>query len=131
MDWMNIVEQIFELIVYPLLGVIGVYLTYLLQTKIDEIKQKTTDETVKKYLDMLDSTVQSAVMATTQTYVDSLKAQGKFDMEAQKTAFKLTYDAVMKVLSDEAVKYITIAVGDIESYVANKIEASIKLSKNI
>ena len=131
MDWTKVLSQIFELIVFPLLSIVSVYLTYLISVKIKEIKQKTSDETAKKYLDMLDITIQNAVLATTQTYVDSLKKQGKFDAEAQKIAFKQTYDAVMKVLTDEAVKYINSSVGDLDTYVTNKIEASVKLNKNI
>ena len=131
MDWMNVLEQVFELVVYPVLSLAGVYLTYYIGVKIQEIKQKTNDETARKYLDMLDVTIQNAVLATTQTYVDSLKKQGKFDAEAQKEAFKLTYDAVMKVLTADAVKYITSAIGDLETYITNKIEADVKLSKSI
>lgn len=129
MDWMNVLEQTFELVVYPVLSLVGVYLTYLISVKIREIKQKTNDETAKKYLDMLDTTIQNAVLATTQTYVESLKKEGKFDAKAQKAAFKLTYDAVMKVLTTDAIKYITTAVGDLEIYITNKIEADVKLCK--
>lgn len=129
MDWMNFLEQLFELVVYPVLGIVGAYLTYLIKVKIDELKQKAENDTARKYLDMLDATIQSAVLATTQTYVDSLKKQNAFDEEAQKTAFKLTYDAVMKVLSDEATKYITEIVGDIEAYITTKIEADILITK--
>lgn len=131
MDWMLVLEQVFELIVYPVLSIAGIYLTYLIGVKIKELKQKTDDETAKKYLDMLNDTISNAVLATTQTYVDSLKKQGKFDAEAQKEAFKRTYDAVMQVLTDDAVKYITTAVGDLKTYITNKIEADVKLTKSI
>lgn len=131
MDWAVVLEQIFELIIYPVLSIAGIYLTYLISVKIKELKQKTKDETAKKYLDMLNETISNAVLATTQTYVESLKKQGKFDAEAQKAAFKQTYDAVMKVLTDDAVKYITETVGDLETYVTNKIEADVKLCKAV
>lgn len=131
MDWMNVLEQVFELVVFPVLSVAGIYLTYLISVKIKELKQKTNDEAAKKYLDMLNETISSAVLATTQTYVESLKKQGKFDVEAQKVAFKQTYDAVMKVLTDEAIKYLTTSVGDLETYITNKIEADVKLCKSM
>lgn len=131
MDWASVLEQVFELIVYPVLSVAGVYLTYLISVKIKELKQRSEDDMTKKYLDMLDITIQNAVLATTQTYVDSLKQQGKFDAEAQKIAFRQTYDAVMKVLTADAIKYVTIYVGDLETYVTNKIEADVKLSKSV
>ena len=131
MDWVKVLEQVFELVIYPVLSIAGIYLTFLIGVKIKELKQKTNNDTAKKYLDMLHRTISSAVLATTQTYVDSLKQQGKFDEEAQKIAFKQTYDAVMKVLTDEAIKYITTSVGDLETYVTNQIEAEVKLSKTI
>lgn len=129
MDWMTVLNQIFELVVYPVLGIAGVYLTYLIRVKINELKQKTTDELANKYLNMLNDTIQNAVLATTQTYVDSLKQQGKFDEEAQKVAFGLTYDAVMKVLGDDAVEYLNEFISDIKTYITTKIEAEIKLNK--
>ena len=129
MDWAQVLKQLFELVIYPVLGVTGIYLTYLIKVKIDELKQKTKDNTAKKYLDMLNNTISSAVLATTQTYVGALKKQGKFDEEAQKEAFKQTYEAVMKVLTEEAIKYITTSVGDLQTYVTNQIEAQVKLSK--
>ena len=131
MDWTQVLEQLFELLIYPVITITGIYLTYLIGVKIQELKQKANDETARKYLDMLNDTIQSAVLATTQTYVESLKKQGKFDEEAQKIAFKQTYDAVMKVLTDDAIKYITASVGDLETYVTNRIEADVKLSKGL
>ena len=130
MDWMNVVASLFELVIYPVLSIGGIYLTYLISVKIKELKQKTNDDTSKKYLDMLNDTIAAAVLATTQTYVEALKKEGKFDAEAQKKAFQQTYEAVMKVLTEEAVKYITTSVGDLETYVTNQIEAQVKLTKN-
>lgn len=126
---MNFVSQLFELIVYPVLSLTGIYLTYLISVKIKELKQKTNDDTTKKYLDMLNDTIASAVLTTTQTYVEALKKEGKFDLEAQKIAFAKTYEAVMKMLTDEAKKYIVESVGDLETYITNKIEAEVKLTK--
>ena len=130
MNWMNVLQNIFELIVYPVLSIGGIYLTFLISVKIKELKQKTNDDTAKKYLDMLNDTIAAAVLATTQTYVETLKKQGKFDEAAQKEAFNQTYEAVMKVLTTEAIKYITVSVGDLETYVTNQIEAQVKLTKN-
>lgn len=131
MNWTEVVQKIFELIVYPVLSIGGIYLTYLISVKIKELKQKTNDETARKYLDMLNATISTVVLSTTQTYVDALKREGKFDIEAQKNAFNMTYEAVMKVLTDEAKKYLVTAVGDLETYITNKIEAEVKITKTI
>ena len=131
MDWMEVLQQTFELLIYPVISLVGVYLTYLISAKIKELKQKSNDETAKKYLDMLNDTISNAVLATTQTYVDSLKKQGKFDAEAQKEAFSQTYQAIMRVLTEDAVMYITAIVGDLDTYITNRIEADVKLGKSV
>lgn len=131
MNWMNILGQIFEVFIIPVLGIAAVYVCYLIKVKINELKEKTKNDTEAKYLDMLDKTICEAVLATTQTYVDALKKEGKFDAEAQKIAFTKTYEAVMALLTIEAKKYLETAVGDLQTYVNNKIEAEVKLTKTI
>ena len=129
MNWMEIVQQIFELVLFPLIIIGGTYLIHLANIKINEMKERTDNDLANKYLDMLNDTIFNAVLATTQTYVEALKKEGKFDLEAQKAAFNMTYDSVMAVMTEEQKKYLTAAVGDIETYVSTKIEAQVKMTK--
>jgi hypothetical protein len=68
-------------------------------------------------------------MATNQTYVNALKSAGKFDGEAQKQAFQQTFDAVMSTLTDDAQSILNESVKDLNSYITNKIEAQVGMSK--
>ena len=129
MDWMEILSKIFELCVIPLIGILTSYLIVFIRMKKQELVNKTEDEKAKKYLDMIGETIIDCVLATNQTYVDSLKAQGAFDAEAQKIAFQKTYDMVIKFLSNEAKEYIAEAYGDITEYLTSKIEAQVNLNK--
>lgn len=129
MDWANVVKQIFELVIFPLLGIGTTYLIVLINTKIKELKKQSDNDLEKKYLDMLNNTITDCVLATNQTYVNELKKQGKFDLDAQKIAFQKTYENVMALLTDEAKKYLTEALGDLQTYVNNKIEAEVLLNK--
>lgn len=129
MDWANVVKQIFELVVFPLLGIGTTYLIVLINIKIKELKKQSDSDLEKKYLDMLNNTITDCVLATNQTYVNELKKQGKFDMDAQKIAFQKTYENVMALLTDEAKKYLAEALGDLQTYVNNKIEAEVLLNK--
>ena len=129
MDWMAIVAQLFEIVIFPLLGIGTIYLITLIKTKIQELKQKKNNDLYIKYLTMLDQTITDCVISTTQTYVESLKKQGAFDVDAQKLAFTKTYTNVMKILSEDAKEYLKEAIGDLETYVYNKIEAEVKLTK--
>ena len=77
------------------------------------MKEKKQDVLYHKYLDMLNITIADCVLATTQTYVEALKKEGKFDLDAQKIAFTRTYENVMAILADEAKEYLQTAIGDL------------------
>lgn len=129
MEWLALLYEIFEVCVIPLLGVLTVYIVKFIQMKTEELNSKSKNDILNKYLAMLSNTIIDCVVATNQTYVDSLKAQGKFDLEAQKVAFEMTYNAVIKVLSDDAKEYLTNIYGDLSVYITNMIEAEVNRNK--
>ena len=131
MEIMDLIAQIFEVCIIPLMGILTAYFVKWIGVKIEELKEETKNEKTEKYLNMLNNTITNCVIATTQTYVDTLKAQGAFDIEAQKTAFTMTYEAVAKLLTDEATEYLNEAVGDLNLYITQKIEAEVNLNKTI
>ena len=129
MDWLNILQQIFELCIIPLLAIITRSLVIYISTKKDELKNKTDNELAKKYLDLLNDTIANCVIATNQTYVEALKKENAFTEDAQKAAFEKTYQAVIATLSEEAQKYLPEVVGDLQTYITQKIEASVNQNK--
>ena len=129
MDWMNILEQVFNIVLFPLMGVATTALIVFITAKTKELKEKHNNELFSKYADMLEKTIVSCVIATNQTYVKTLKEQGAFDVEAQKIAFDKTFSAVITILSDDAYNYLSEAIGDLEEYITNRIEEEVLLAK--
>ena len=129
MDWLALLTDIFEVCVLPLLGVLTMYIVKFIQVKSAEFTGKVDNDLADKYISMLAVTIENCVIATNQTYVEALKAAGKFDAEAQKTAFNMTKNAVMVILSDEAKKYLESAVGDLNVYITQQIEAAVNVNK--
>lgn len=129
MDWLNLLYDVFEVCIIPLIGVLTAYGISMLRAKIAEINAKHDNELLAKYTTMLSETVIECVLATKQTYVDSLKAQGKFDAEAQKKAFELSKEAVLTLLNQEAQDYLTNIYGDLETKIENLIEAEVNKNK--
>ena len=129
MEWAVIINEVFTVVLIPLLGLITKYVIEFLHAKREEAKSKTDNDTLKKYIDMLDATIERAVIATNQTYVDALKEKGEFGPEAQKEALTKTYQAVMAVLNLEAVNYLDEAVGDLKSYIMTGIESQVNIQK--
>lgn len=129
MEWLPLLYQILEICIIPLLGILTTYIVKYIKAKSAEIQVKVDNDTADKYIAMLSDTITACVIATNQTYVEALKKNNAFTAEAQKQAFKLTYDAVMAVLTDEAEKCLSEVYGDLAAYITAKIEAEVNLSK--
>jgi hypothetical protein len=129
MTWLDLLSQIFEVCIIPLLGVLTAYLISFINTKKNEIINKSDNDLVDKYVDIAADVITTCVIATNQTYVDTLKKEGKFDAEAQCNAFNMTADAVMAILTDEAKEVLTEAFGDLNTYITQQIEASVNTNK--
>ena len=123
------ITQLYELIIFPLLFVLAGFIIQFIKTKTAELKTKTNNESLNKYITMFESTVTNCVLATNQTYVDSLKKEGKFDADAQKKAFEQTKDAVLAILTEEAKIYLTEIYGDLNKQLVAQIEATVNLNK--
>lgn len=129
MDWIKILSQIFEVCIIPLLGVLTLNLVNFIKEKSNQIARNSENELKEKYICMLADTISDCVIATNQTYVNYLKERGEFTIEAQKEAFRLTYDSVLSILTDEAKSYLAEAYGDLNIYLTKKIEAEVNLKK--
>ena len=128
-NFLQILSQIFEVCVIPLLGILTAYLVQYIATKKDALIKQNDNALAAKYITMLSKTITDCVIATNQTYVDSLKSQGKFDAEAQKKAFNMTLTAVLSILNDEAKEYLTAIYGDLNTYITKQIEAAVNKNK--
>lgn len=126
----ELITQIFQVCIIPLLGVLTTFIIKWINVKSDQIQKNNDNALANKYIQMLTDTINSCVIATNQTYVESLKKQGKFDVEAQKQAFAQTTQAVLTILSQEAKDYLANIYGDLDKYISEKIEASVNINKS-
>ena len=129
MTFIELLIKIFEICIILLLGILTTYIVSFLRNKSKELSAKTNNETLNTYLNMLTDMITNCVIATNQTYVNSLKSQGKFDAEAQKRAFETTKNAVLLILTDEVKSYLSTAIGDIDAFIDNQIEAVVNINK--
>ena len=126
---LELLFQIFELCIVPLLAVLTGYLVQWIKAKTAEATEKNQKDVFDKYITMLGETITKCVSATNQTYVDALKQAGSFNAEAQKHAFEMTLNAVINVLGNDAIEYLTAIYGDLTGYLTTLIEAEVKAQK--
>ena len=126
MNWLEILNQIFNVCLIPLLGLATTIFISFIKQKILESKTRIDNDVVNRYLLLFETTVVDCIKATNQTYVDALKDKNAFDKEAQTEALKKTTESVKRILSDDAKKYLSLFIGDLEEAIKEKIEANIK-----
>lgn len=132
----EMLKEIVELLLFTIItgcgiAVINKVITFL-NEKIDDL-QKTKAfaerEKLNQYIDYAQEAITTAVTSVSQTYVDSLKKNGKFDKTAANNAKEQAIEIAEKLISDNSKIAIETVFGDFEEYINNKIEAVIKSEK--
>lgn len=131
MNYMELLQKIFEVCIIPLLGVLTTYLVVFIKNKTEALKKESDNELYQKYMDLLSETIIKCVIATNQTYVEALKNKNAFDMAAQKEAFNMTFEAVMNILPLDAIEFLNEAVGDLNTFIIKSIEAQVNENKSL
>lgn len=129
MDWTTYLNDIFQLCVIPLFIALSAFAIAWIKSKTKQVQEKTNNEFLQSCLSILETTVINAVAATNQTYVEALKNQNAFTVEAQKEAFQKTYDAVIASLTEDTKKGLMAMTNDLTVYVTEMIEAQINEQK--
>ena len=129
MEWNEIISTLLYAIITGAVGVLTTFATLWIKQKMGIAQQNAKTEEGKKYLGMLEETIVNCVLTTNQTYVSNLKKDNVFDAEAQKNAFKMTYDSVMSVLSADAMKFLNETYNDVPKLIESMIEAQVNKNK--
>lgn len=128
-EFQELLKTITQTVLIPLLIALAGYAVKWINAKANQIKANTKDEKIQKYISMLNNTITAAVIAVNQTYVDALKEQNAFDVEAQKEAFNRVYETIIATMTEEADMYLSEAIGDLDEYIRTKIEEAVKEHK--
>lgn len=119
----NIISVLVTAVILPLISFAGSKLIAWLNAKIK-------DENGKIQLTVATTIVTNAVRSVFQTYVDTLKKNGTFDLESQKIALAKAKDEALAQMTDDIKEYITKNYGDLEAWLTTQIEATINILKN-
>lgn len=128
----NLTNLLMELLYIVLIGAIPIVSKYLIQqidAKKNEILKNDKAENFQNSIDGAMSLVEKVVDYVSQTYVDALKKEGKFDATAQQNAYNKAVDALEKLMDDD-MKHVLINVyGDLSTWMKVAIESYIKSRK--
>ena len=94
------------------------------------LNSKVKDENSKLILTTTTDIVSNAVRSVFQTYVESLKASGNFDKEAQIIALTKAKDIALEQMTEEVKQFIAKNYGSVDAWLTTTIESTINLIKN-
>lgn len=120
----NVISAVVTTVLLPLITWAGTKLIQYIGTKVK-------NEKASALLTTATNIVLNAVRSVFQTYVESLKANGKFDSASQVEALKMAKDIALSQLGDDVKEYITANFGNLDGWLTNQIESSINLLKNL
>lgn len=123
MDWETVLAEVLKIVSRIIIVIVIPYLASL-------AKEKIHNDKINKYIDKAQNVVIQCVDYVNQTYVDALKKDGKFDKEAQETAFYSCKERVMYLLNENAKQAVIEVFGDLEFWVDSMIESSVRNSIN-
>ena len=86
---------------------------------------KIKDKKMAEIASGITSIILNAVTAVTQTFVDTLKKNGKFDELAQDEAKERALKIINSQLTEPMIQYIKDNFGSVQEYLKNRIEAVI------
>lgn len=121
----NIISVIVTEVIIPVITLVGGKLVSWLNAKFN-------NEKANAMLTAETNAVVNAVRSVLQTYVDTLKANEKFDESSQKIALIKAKKLALESMNEEVQKYIGTTYGNIDTWITTMIEATlnaIKVSK--
>lgn len=130
---MDIKQNVQEILYLIITGIVPLLITYgiiFLKVKIKEQEKKLENDQLIKYIDAATDAISKAVLTVSQTYVDTLKKEGKFDAEAQKTAKQMAIDKAKTLITAESKAAIETLYTDFEAYLNDAIESLVKENKD-
>ena len=130
MNWNDFLTTVVQALLIPLITVLSGFLVGLLRKKTEEIEARTKTEAAWQAVHHAGEVVEQAVAHTTQTYVAALKSEGKFDADSMKTAFEMTKEKALKLITEESKEIIENLCGDLTLWLNTKIELAVKEQKS-
>lgn len=125
----EVISLLVQFVLIPAIPIVGAYAVKFFKIKANEAATSLRHATASKLLYEAAEAVSAAVGYTAQTYVDSMKVQGKFDEAAQKTALDTALEKAKTMLTQQTQDSLKELYGDVDEWLKIKIEHKVQEQK--
>ena len=136
MDIIELLKDVLQMILYTVITGCGIAIVSkvmdFINSKIDEVQANTKlaeNEKLNKMIDQAQSIIYNVVVTVNQTFVNTLKTEGKFDKESAEIAKNTAVDKATELINEETTKAIENVYGNLDSYLDVTIESMVNQLK--
>ena len=117
-------KQFFEIVAPYLIPAVVAALGVVTKALWDWLKARTKNAALDKYMDRANDAVLTAVAETMQTFVTTMKNEGKWNKETAQKAFEMSLLRAKEIMGAAVLQALPEIVGDLEKWLTAKIEAA-------
>lgn len=114
------------IVIVPL---VAAFVIRFLNAKSREAIDRIDNIFIDSLIERVTGLVAKVVATVSQTYVDGLKKDGKFDREKQKIAFNMAFESLKSLISTEYQVLLDGVFGDFNLWIGTLIEAAVRDQK--
>ena len=126
---MEFLMELLKIVIMIVVPVATSVLTYYAQKYFNQLIDENVNDEMEATLTKGFQILMDSVNYVQQTYVDSLKKQDKFTVEAQKEAFELAKKRAIELMNQHTQDAITHIYGNLDTYIDTMIESIINQNK--
>lgn len=116
-------------VIVPVLIALVPFLVNYINKLSEQVKGKINDAKIEKYIIIAEDAIETAVVATAQTFVDAIKGTDGWTDEAKKKAFEQAKNQAILIMGSAARLALKEVYGDIDTWIDSKIEAYVNSYK--
>ena len=117
--------EILNILLTALSIVVTSLVSWAVALLIQYLNNKIKDKRAAKWMTEITLIITNAVQNVFQSFVDTLKKEGKFDEKAQKESRERAITIIKSQMRDELISYVINNYGDLEDWLNSQIEAII------
>ena len=126
---MDFLIKLIEVLLFPCLSYLMLQVVKYLEVKRSQIAEDADKAKYQAYYDGALEAITKSVVMVNQTFVESLKKQGKFDAEAQEEAFQDACETAMILMGEEVVEFLQDQMDNFGLWLKVQVEASVNENK--
>lgn len=127
----DLLLTLLQAVIIGSLPVIAKFIKDFLSAKSAQLTDISKNDNLDAVIARVFNLADRVVTYVSQTYVDAIKADGKFDPDEHAEAFNMAYERLLSMIDEESKGLLESTFGDLATYLQTIIEAAVRDGKRV